>query len=159
MHRMTGEATTIRPADLSKDALAIFDGAKDFISRMDYRDFLPETDEELMLAVGRVLNTPGVETLLAERGGRVVGGLGLIVSPHLWNPEILAMEELFFWTAPTAPKSAALRLLRAALSLAAERGVSVISFKALTTSPKGVGRAYERLGLRPVETSYMGLPQ
>lgn len=125
---------------------------------MDYRDFLPDSDEALMLALGRVLSQPGVTVLVAERGGEVIGGIGLLLAPQLWNPEIIAMEELFWWVAPEAPNVTALCLLRAARRLAQECGVAQVTFKSLTSSPPAIDRVYRRMGLRPVETAYMGAP-
>lgn len=154
--RMTGHFT-IRPADLEADALAIVDGARDFISRMDYREFLP-ADADLAAAVGRILAMDQVETLVAEHEGRIVGGIGVLYAPHIWNPGLMAGEELFWWTARAAPAATALRLLRAARASARKRGAAMVTFKSLTSSPPGVDRVYRRMGLRPAETAYVGAP-
>jgi len=144
----------IRTADMEKDALAIVDGAKDFFSRMEYTEFLPETDEKLIEAIARVMSFPGIEVIVAEHEGSVVGGLGMMYGPHLWNPNIEAGDEIFFWTSRSAPKTTALRLLREVKARAGDR---IVTFKALMTSPKKVCQVYERMGLRPVESSYMGV--
>lgn len=150
----SGGQITIRPADLEADALAIMDGARDFISRMEYRDFLP-AQADLAAAIGRILTLDQVETLVAEHDGGIVGGIGMLYAPHIWNPGLLVGDELFWWTAPDAPRTTALRLLRAARESARERG-ALLTFKKLTSSPDGVDRVYRRMGLRPAETVYMG---
>lgn len=148
---------TIRPADFNKDSLAIFEGAKDFIARMDYRDFLPNNDSDLSYAVGFVINLPGAEVLVAEHNGQIVGGVGLLFVPHIWNQSRLVMDELFWWCHPGAPRTTALRLLRSAIGRARERD-ALVSFKALTSSPEGVDKVYRQMGLRPFETTYVGVP-
>jgi hypothetical protein len=138
-----------------EDTPAIIEGAKDFISRMDYTDFLPETEEGLVAAIGRILSIPGIEVTLAEHEGRVVGGLGMFYGPHIWNPNVISAEEIFLWAANDAPKSAALRLIRAVVADIKARN-ALPTFKKLTSSPKRLESVYHRLGLRPVETAFMG---
>ena len=146
----------IRPSDLEADYTDIIDGAKDFISRMDYTDFLPKTEEGLIFAINRILSLPGVEVTVAEHDGRIVGGIGMFYGPHIWNPDILSAEEIFLWAAKDAPKSAAFRLLRAVIKSIKERGGALATFKKLTSSPSGLGSVYLRINLRPAETSFMG---
>lgn len=122
---------------------------------MDYREFLPDNDSDLSYAIGFVLNLPGMEVLLAERDGEVVGGIGLLFAPPLWNPKGLVMDELFWWAAEDAPQVAALRLIRTAMRMAKKRA-AIPSFRSLSSSPPGVDRLYRVMGLRPVETVYMG---
>lgn len=145
----------IRPANLESDATSIINGAKDFISRMDYTGFLPKTEEGLVSAIGHILSVQGVEVTVAEHDGRVVGGLGMFYGRHIWNPDIESAEEIFWWASKDAPKSAALRLLRAVVKDVKERG-ALATFKKLTSSPQKLDSVYLRLGLRPVETSFTG---
>ena len=146
----------VRLADMETDALALMDAARDFVSRMDFTAFLPETDAEFVAAVARLMTLPAVEVTVAVDGGRVVGAIGMIYGPCLWNLDAVVADEAFWWAAADAPKTAALRLLRFTLQRVAARG-AVANFKCLTSSPAGVDRVYRRLGLRPVETSYMGV--
>lgn len=148
--------TIIRQADIVEDMPEIMAGAKDFISRMDYRDFLPETDAELEAALAVLLTVPGVEATVAEENGRIVGGIGMSHLPCIWNPKVIPGEEQFWWTAPDASPTVALRILRTAMARAREYEASFVIFKALTSSPPGVGRVYRALGLRPIETTWMG---
>src|SRR5713226_2964838 len=146
----------IRKADLHADAPSIVVGAKDFISRMNYTDFLPETEEGLTSAIGRLLSIPGIEVTLAEYEGHIVVGLGIFYGPHIWNPDVISAEELFWWTAEDAPKHTALRLFRSVIKDVRGRG-ALATFKKLTSSPQRLESIYLRVGLKPVETSFMGV--
>jgi hypothetical protein len=146
----------VRPADLAKDALAIMAGARDFIARMDAPEFAPETDAELAEALDFITGLPGFEALLADDAGNIVGGIGLLFSPSLWRRRSLAMTELFIWSAPAAPVSTFLRLLRAADARRIEKGALLREFVALTSSPPGIARVYANMGLRKVQESWMG---
>lgn len=146
----------VRPADLEKDALAIMDGARDFVARMDYTAFLPETDEDFVASVGFLVTLPGFEILLAEHEGSVVGGIGLLFAPHIWNRKALTMAEQFIWCASDAPKTTFLRLMNAAEARRVEKGARLVEFVNLTSSPEGVGRVYRAMGLRKVQEGWMG---
>lgn len=146
----------VRLADIEEDALAIMAGAKDFVSRIDFAEWLPADEAELAAAVGRILSLEGVEVALAVEDGAVVGGLGIIYAPYLWNPKILMAEELFFWTARDAPGTAALRLLRFVMRRAAQKQVGIVAFKALATSTSRLNKLYRTIGLRQLETTYWG---
>lgn len=145
----------IRPANLEFDHQDIIAGAKDFISRMDYTNFLPKTEEKLIFVINRILSLPGVEVTLAENNGAVVGGVGIFYGQHIWNPDILLADELFLWASKDAPKSTALRLLRSVMKDIKTRG-ALPAFKKLTSSPKGLESVYLLMGFRPVETLFMG---
>jgi hypothetical protein len=145
----------VRPANLESDHQDIIAGAKDFISRMDYTDFLPN-EEKLIFVINRMLSIPGVEVTVAEHDGRIVGGVGMFYGPHIWNPDIISAEEIFLWAAKDAPRSAAFRLFRTVIKRIKERGGALATFKKLTSSPEGLESVYIRIGLRPTETSFMG---
>lgn len=145
----------LRDLDLDRDVPELLAGMRDFISRMDYHDFLPKSEEELLMALARLLDL-GAEVIVVEHEGKLVGGIGMLYAPNIWNKELLSGEELFFWTSREAPPSVALRLIRGARLRARERGCEHLVFKSLTSSPSNLDRVYHSLGLRPVELSYMG---
>jgi len=145
----------IRPAT-DDDALAIMEGLQDFRSRMAFAGLMPESWDAGVEAVAGVLALDGVSVTVAERDGRVVGMIAMCYLPFLWDRERLMAEELFWWAAPDAPKSAALRLIRAALREAKARGAIAI-FKRLTSSPEKLRSVYERCGLVEMETTYAGV--
>jgi hypothetical protein len=94
--------------------------------------------------------------LLAEIDGVVLGGIGYLIGPYLWNRQEKAWEEMFFWAYPEAPYGTALHLLHAAHAEGKTAGAVMFTLHALHNSPKGVDRAYRRLGTQPVQTTYMG---
>lgn len=147
----------VRLADLEADAPAIMAGARDFLSRIEFSDWFPTDENELAAAVARILALDGVEVALAIDSGVVVGGLGVIYAPYIWNPRIRMGEELFFWTARGAPNTAALLLLRFARRRAVETRAGIVAFKSLRTSPVKLARLYEAMGLRYLESTYMGV--
>lgn len=146
--------TIVRPADMERDALGIVEGLEDFKARVAFGHLLPDGDD-FVAVVGRVVSLDSMEVFVAESGGEIVGLLGLLFAPFLWNPELLTAEELFWWTRRDAPVTTALRLFRAARRRVEERGATPV-FRSLETSPARVTRIYERAGMTPVETVYMG---
>ena len=144
----------IRLADFDTDALGILEGVKDFISRMDHMEFVPDNIAEI---VARNITADFVETTVAEHDGKIVGALGMAYLPFMWNPDLLSAEELFFWTDKNAPKTAALRLLRFTVQRIKDRGRAVTTFRCLMSSPDSLSRVYQKIGLSPVETTHMGL--
>lgn len=143
----------VREADLEKDALALVDAAHNFTSRMVYTDFLPDTETGFIASFGNLLALDGMKTIVAEHDGEIVGMLGMFFSPHLWNNEKISAAEVFMWTAPEAPATTLLAMIRAVRKMA--RG-AIVTFKSLESSPDNLDKVYNRLGLTKVETSYMG---
>ena len=142
----------IRPADLEKDALAIVEGAKDFATRTPINSLLK--GQNYIDAVTAVVTMDNFELIVAEHNGVVVGGIGLFYSPFLWNRDILVAEEHFWWTDKEAPFSTGMKLIKQAMKNIEEKG-AIPMFKSLSTSHKGVGKAYMKHGMEPVETLYM----
>ena len=145
----------IRPADLEKDALAIMEGARDFANRTPIKSLL--TGNSFIEAVSRVLTLPGFEVLLAEYKGQVVGGIGILYGPLLWNSDFLTAEEHFWWTAKDAPFGTGKALMNQTMAIINIKD-AIPMFKSLSTSHKGVDRIYRRFGMEPVETLYMRIP-
>ena len=117
-----------------------------------------DDEEEFETHFMGVMSGPTVDIIVAEDDGVIVSGLGVFYSPLFWNPNVMHAEELFWWAAEDAPKSAAMRVLRfaiAGIDNIQYDGKKMISFKSLTSSPPSVGKVYEHLGLREIETSYM----
>lgn len=144
---------TIRPADLDTDALAIVEGAHDFVERAGLHSIFPKSEQDFIAAVGRIVELPGMQILVAEQDKRIVGGVGVLFAPSLWNPAVLAGEELFWWTAVRAPFRTAHRLFEAALNRIDEIG-AMPRFHSMQTSPSGVEKLYRRFGLTRTETSF-----
>lgn len=148
----------LRPINLPDDYEQLVLGVKDFIARMDYHDFLirPDTDEDLIMSVERFISLESVEVLVVEYDNELIGGIGMIYAPCIWNPTILNAEQLFFWVSPTAQSTTALQLLRGAMRNAQMRGCSLVIFRKLTSNSDKLHSIYQLMGLRVVETTYMG---
>jgi hypothetical protein len=153
-HPPPRRTVSIRLAGAADIATMAVCGAR-FVAMTGCADLLPQGADEIAAAIDRLMTVPGVRIWLAEAGG-VVGGLGMIIGPSLWRPSSLHAEELFFWVEPSAPATAALRLLRAARADMRSSGVRTQTFFALPTSPPTIRRLYATLGLRPVQVAYSG---
>lgn len=147
----------LRPLKFPEDYDGFLLGMKDFVSRMDYHDIVPEKDEHLVEAIQRMYELDAVEFTVVTDNNTLVGFIGMIYTPCIWNHNMISGEELIFWVSPDAPNSTALRLLKASKSRAKERGCELLTYKALTSSPKSIDKVYRAMGLRPTETSYMGV--
>ena len=147
----------IRPADLENDALAIMDGARDFASRVSFQHLLPKDDAAFVDVVSRIVSLEGMEILVAEHDGGIVGGIGLLYMPSLWNPAILVADEIFFWSNRDAPFRTAYKLFDEAMRRIEERK-AVPMFRTLITSPPGVEKLYRRRNMHPTETLFTWLP-
>lgn len=94
--------------------------------------------------------------LVAERDGRAVGMLGVVVVPLFFNGAYTMAQELMWWVDEDARGSgAAMRLIRAAEIEAAKRGACRLHMLRLANSPEHVGRLYDRLGYRPGESAHV----
>ena len=145
---------SIRPANLEADALSIIDGAHAFAESTEFKELFPDDYDEFTAAIGRIMTLEGMEILLAEHENRIVGGIGILYAPFLWNPKILVSDELFWWAYKHAPFRTGRRLAEEAMKRIEEKG-AIPMFRLLENSPKGAEKFYRRhLGLKPVETMF-----
>lgn len=140
------------------DLPAILPGARRFAKEADMADVLPPLDSELFrdVIIG-MCNLPGSTIILAKEGGRVTGGIGILVTPYLWNPAKLAVHDLFWWAEDYASRGVGLALIEEAMRIADEQGATIRSFGALVSSRPGVARVYRKYGMRPVQVQYVGV--
>lgn len=146
---------TIREADKADDLPAIMQGAMKFASESGLMEFMPKSYADFVQAVSNIVFHPNVTIFLAFEGDRCVGGIGVVYGQFLWNPALRTAEEIFWWVSPDAPVTAAMRLLKAATKDAVGKA-DVRTFADLSTSPAKVGALYEKMGLRPVQRTYLG---
>lgn len=149
---------SIRGALLPLDLPPILDGAAAFAREADLADVLAEPGSpDFDRAVMRILHIPGVKVLLADHDGEIVGGIGFIHAPYIWNPDRLVSDEIFWWTATGAPARAALALFSGMFAAGDIAGVTVWICSKLMNSPPAVDAVYRRRGLRPRQVSYVGV--
>lgn len=121
-----------------------------FIASSPYAVHLTPDPERMALVVERLVEDPrGLALVLEQRGGALVGMLGVMVDAHFLTG-LPTMSELFWWAEPVA-RGHGLRLLRAAERWAKAQGAVVAQMIAPT---EDVGRLYLRLGYEPLERSY-----
>lgn len=154
---MTGRAV-LRKAIFPFDLPDVLEGAAAFARALDAPDIVADPGSQAFdAAVTRVLYLPGVSVILADLSpGDVAGGIGFMISPYLWNPARLSIEEVFWWVRPGAPARVAMQLLRAMVAAGDAAGATIRSFSALHNSPPGVAKAYRHFGLRAIQTTFLG---
>lgn len=141
---------TVRIAG-AEDMPAIVKGAREF-ARMAGVEHLMTDDMESHVAT--VIGMEAVQVYLAETD-EIVGGLGVAIMPFMWNLALTEMSELFFWVYPGSPATTALALLRRVMSDAEDAKIDLATFVALSNSPAGVGRVYEKLGFVRRQESFV----
>lgn len=145
---------TIRPANFDTDALVIVEGAKDFASRSVVKPLLGDA---FVTTVSRIIALDGFELLLAEYQDQVVGGVGILYVPYIWNQDVLTAEQIFWWTLHEAPFGTGRDLINQ-IMINIDGKNAVPMFRALTSNRKGFDSVYRRLDMEPVETLYMRIP-
>lgn len=146
----------IRSADFDKDALVIFQGAKDF-AKFSGLNLFPDNDEDFVKAVSRIVTLENIEILVAEHENEIVGGIGIFFSPFTWNPSIMIGEELFWWAFENAPMRTGKKLYDEAMKMIDKKN-AVPMFRSLANSPDSVRKLYVHDGLTELETSWMRIP-
>jgi len=143
----------IRPMNIKTDALAIVDGAHEFVRYAGISHLCPENEDDFIDAVGRIITLEGAEVLVAEDEGEIIGGFGVLYAPYAWNPSVTVAEELFFDVFKGANSRAWGMLLDEVLKRVDEKG-AIPMFKTLESGTKGLARLYSRRGLMPIETTH-----
>jgi len=145
----------IREVDPIAEALSVLEAAKDGAERSGLPHLFPRNEDDFIQAVGRIVTLPGMEILGAEENGKFVGGIGIMYIPYLWDPKRQLAEQIFWWTAKDAPFGTARKLVEEALRRMRHRGATP-ALRALEGTTGGIKRLYLKLGLKPIETLYIG---
>lgn len=117
---------------------------------VDWFDFSPATVETLTanLVSDHVM-------LVAEVEGRVVGMVGLVVIPFIFNTEHRSAHEIVWWVDPEHQGNGTGKALLAAIEPACkEFGAEAIYMVHMANSPPQASALYERLGYEHIESSY-----
>lgn len=142
----------VRPADFETDALAIVDGAREFSHSTVLASWFRSGDK-FIEDISKVMVLDHLEILVAEHDGNIVGGIGIVFVPFIWNQSILLGDELFWWVSPGAPFKTGRALFDEAFKRIEERGAQPM-FRSLDTSPEHIEKFYERRGLRKFESVF-----
>jgi GNAT superfamily N-acetyltransferase len=118
--------------------------------------FLPFDREKVRQLILEMIGDPETQcVLVAEEGGRPVGGLLGYLDGYFFCDEKLACDLVLFIERPHRGGTAAARLIRAFRQWATERGARELCL-AISTGVEAdrIGRLYERMGLRRVGGVY-----
>lgn len=148
----------IRKFDMDKDYSSIADISNDIRSRTDDFGILPVAEDKLIETIGRLSPVPGVEIIVAEHEGRIIGCIGMIYTPHLWNNDLLLAEELFLWVSEKAPVTTLLRLIRYVMRKIKQfHAIATFRVLCIDASQQNKMRSlFKHLGLKEAETSFVG---
>jgi len=142
----------IRPANFDTDALAIVDGAREFARSTSLAAWFRSGDA-FVQDIAKIMTLDNLEISVAEHEGKIVGGIGIVYVPFIWNQSILLGDELFWWACPDAPSRTGRALFDCAMQRIDEKG-AVPMFRSLDTSPERIEKFYERQGLKQFESVF-----
>ncbi len=93
--------------------------------------------------------------ILAEEDGVVAGGLGALVHPHIWNPDLRCATECFWWVLPEYRRGrAAYMLIREYAAYIEREGIAKANICLLERSDVS-DRSLERFGFKPREHTFI----
>ena|SRR5687767_8644836 len=144
--------TSIRLANFDTDALAIVNGAREFSKSTSLAAWFRDGDH-FVEDISKIMVLDNLEIAVAEHNGEIVGGIGVVYVPFIWNQTILLGDELFWWTSPSAPLKAGKALFDFAVNRIKDRGAKPM-FRCLDTSPSHIEKFYERHGLKRFESVF-----
>lgn len=105
--------------------------------------------------LGGLLDNPACVIFVSERDGVVVGSIGGILAPVLFNLTVTNVSEVFWFVAAAyRGRSDGQRLIDALEAWAKERKAATITMIALAAHPI-IGDLYEARGYTPQETQYV----
>lgn len=135
------------------DIPAIVSMSRKFYATTDYAMHAPMDDETVADLAAMLVDT-GV-MLVAEFDGAIVGMVGLVVAPFMFNRGVRTAHEIVWWVEPDAQGFGVGKALLAAVEPACRaQGVVSIQMVHLANSPPQAAALYERMGFRLTETSY-----
>ncbi|QWP79230.1 GNAT family N-acetyltransferase [Lysobacter sp. K5869] len=112
--------------------------------------FCPVTVE----AIARLMQENGI-LLVADDGRRLVGMVGLVLAPFMFNGAYRTAHEVMWWCDPAAQGAGVGKALLAAVDAAAKAaGAFSVQMLHLVNSPPQAAALYERLGYAHSETCF-----
>ena len=151
----------VRVADFEKDGAKIIEGAWRFIEQIENKDWLPEDRDSFETNFIELCRNPALEVFVADHDGEPVAGIGLLSCPYWLNPQMLAVEDMFWFAFKEAPPMAAAMVLRRAIDWAKEKAkpnkVIFTLSRIVGTSPSAVEQIYEKLELNHTEIRHTGV--
>ena len=133
------------PADMGR----IVEMGTRFVEETTYREHVSIDPQRLTGTVVDLATNPNGVILVSENGNHVDGMIAMLMYEHPYSG-IMTAFELVWWVDPEA-RGTGRQLLSAAEGWAREMGAKAVQMVAPNLR---VGALYERLGYRPIETSY-----
>lgn len=139
-----------------EDLPAIVEMGAQFYATTDYPAIAPYGEVSAGL-VGEMLLEAGV-LLVAEAGEGLLGMVGLVVAPHIFNREVKTAHEVMWWVDPAAREAGVGQALLAAVEPACRaKGARAIQMLHLRNSPPAAAALYQRAGYAYSESSFTRL--
>lgn len=142
---------TIRPATIA-DVPEIVRLGRAFRAAV-YADSVADNPSQMHQTATQFIDQPSSVIFVAEdRGGALVGMIGLIAHVHFISG-VLTASEAFWFVDPLHRGSTGVKLLHRAMAWARERGATAMAM----VQPHGaedVGALYLRLGFMPIEVGW-----
>lgn len=140
----------IREATLD-DVPQLVEMSRQFRAQSLYRTTFVDNPEQLAATITGLITGPSSVMLVLTAEDRLIGMIGLLLHPHLFDA-VMTAGELVWWVEPEARGSGAgVELLRAAEAWAVEKGAARIQMVAPSVR---VGEFYEREGYTFIEMNY-----
>lgn len=135
------------------DIDAICSMARKFYATTEYATITPMDDASVSdLAAG--LLEHGV-VLLAFNDGEPVGMIALVISPFMFNRNVLTAHEVAWWVDPSVQRlGVGSTLLDMAESACRDAGAVSMQMVTLSTSPPAAAKTYLRAGFEHTETCF-----
>lgn len=127
--------------------------AHEFYASLSYNAIAPLPDTQ---AAGLAIVLMDSHILqVAEVDGAVVGMVGLLVEPFLFNPGYTIANEVIWWVDPEARRTGAAQgLLRAVDDETEKRGCAVVRMMTMAESPPQAAALYARHGYYASEHAF-----
>ena len=135
------------------DLLRIVEMSAQFYPHTYYIKISPFDTESVSILASSLIDN-GV-MLVAEVEGKVVGMVGLVPAPFIFNPSIVGVYEVIWWVEPEYQGQGVGRdLLRVIEPIAKEKGASYIHMVCMADSPIQAAALYIKEGYDHTEMSF-----
>lgn len=134
--------------------------SKQFSKDSDLIDSIGIDDVSLISFLKNLVNSVGGFGLVADDDGKLVGMLGIMILPHVFNNNVLVAEEIAWWVDRDYRKkiSIGMNMLRLAEEVMKGYGVKISFMKFLhkpELNPEILEKFYTRVGYKKLETTMM----
>lgn len=139
----------------AEDVDAIVEMSKKFYAHTSYYQISKiDLNEEDVSALARHLISSGIMNI-AELDGKVIGMIGVILIPFMFNADHVHAGEVVWWVEPEVQAVGVGKALLASVEAPAKAaGVTHIQMVDLVTSGSHVAKLYESFGYQLTERSY-----